>query len=158
MIFRQHSPIPQDRPRKRRAGFTIVEVAIAGAVMALVLTSSITTLQRGFLSLDTSRNLTIAGQIMQSEFEVMRLQPWTTIDAYSTSSTPTPVTIDSSFTSNRYIGNRFSMTRSVTLVRTGLKQITLTVSWKNYDGRRISRSYMSYYGQNGLYDYFYNSL
>ncbi|HSH93270.1 MAG TPA: hypothetical protein VK968_03925 [Roseimicrobium sp.] len=141
-----------------RAGFTIFEVAIAGAVMALVLTTSITTLQRGFLSLDTARNLTIAGQIMQSEFEIMRLQPWTTVDAYSTASTPTTVTIDSSFTSNQFIGNRFSMTRSVTLVRTGLKQITLTVSWKNYDGRSLSRSYISYYGQNGLYDYFYNSL
>ena len=113
-------------------------------------------MQRGFLTLDTARNTTIAGQIMQSEFEKMRLAPWATIDAYASSTNP--LSVDSSFTSNAYIGTRFSMARTVTLIRTGMKQITLTVTWRNYDGRSISRSYSSYYGQNGLYDYFYNSI
>ncbi|MDB6114114.1 MAG: hypothetical protein JWQ62_1059 [Lacunisphaera sp.] len=129
---------------------------MAAIVMAFAITTSITTMQRGFLSLDTARSLTIAGQIMQSEFEKMRLLPWTTVDAYPLPSTS--VTVDSSFTSNAFIGNRFTMNRTVTLVRTGMKQIDLTVTWKSYDGRTISRSYSSYYGQNGLYDYFYNSL
>ena len=39
-----------------------------------------------------------------------------------------------------------------------MKKVTLTVTWRSYDGRNITRSYSSYYGQNGLYDYFYNSL
>lgn len=129
---------------------------MAAIVMAFAITTAITTMQRGFLALDTARNITIAGQIMQSEFEKMRLLPWTTIDAY-TNTTPAPA-IDTSFTSNAYIGNRFTMTRDVTLVRAGMKQFTLTVSWRSYDGRTITRSYSSYYGQNGLYDYFYNSL
>jgi Tfp pilus assembly protein PilV len=137
-------------------GFTIVEVMMAAAVMAFALTTSITTMQRGFLSLDTARNITIAGQIMQSEFEKMRLLPWATIDAY-TNTSPAP-TIDTSFTSNAYIGTRFTLTRQVDVVRAGMKKFTLTVSWRSYDGRTISRSYTSYYGQNGLYDYFYNSL
>lgn len=144
------------RSCKTDSGFTILEVMMAAIVMAFAITTSITTMQRGFLTLDTARNTTIAGQIMQSEFEKMRLAPWTTVDAYA--STTNPLAVDSSFTNNAYIGTRFTMVRTVTLVRTGMKQITLTVTWRNYDGRSISRSYSSYYGQNGLYDYFYNSI
>ncbi len=143
------------RSCKTDSGFTILEVMMAAIVMAFAITTSITTMQRGFLTLDTARNTTIAGQIMQSEFEKMRLAPWTTVDAYASSTNP--LAVDSSFTANAYIGTRFTMARTVTLIRTGMKQITLTVTWRNYNGRSISRSYSSYYGQNGLYDYFYNS-
>lgn len=142
---------------RKAAGFTIVEVMMAAIVMAFAITTSITTMQRGFLAVDTARSITIAGQIMQSEFEKMRLVPWTTVDAYAINE-DTPVTVDVSFTSNAFIGTRFTMTRRVTVVRTGMKQITLTSTWRSIDGRDISRSYSSYYGQNGLYDYFYNSL
>lgn len=139
---------------------------MAAMVMAYAITTSITTMQRGFLSLDTARNITIAGQIMQSEFEKMRLQPWATVDAFVASETAVPYdashpeyfSIDPGFTSNAYIGNRFTLRRTVTLIRSGMKMITLTVTWRSYDGRSLSRSYSSYYGQNGLYDYFYNSL
>lgn len=128
----------------------------AAGVMALSITTSITTMQRGFLSLDTARKITIAGQIMQSEFEQMRLQSWATVDAYPL--TPTNLTIDPHFTANAFIGSNFNLTRTVALVHAGMKQVTLTITWKSYDGRAITRSYSSYYGQNGLYDYFYNSL
>jgi Tfp pilus assembly protein PilV len=150
---------PRPRARRRRlAGFTIVEVMMAAIVMAFAITTSITTMQRGFLSLDTARNITIAGQIMQSEFEKMRLVPWATVDAYDATGAEIPLAVDTSFSSNTFIGNRFTMTRRVNVIRTGMKQITLTVTWRSFDGRNISRSYSSYYGQNGLYDYFYNSL
>jgi type II secretory pathway pseudopilin PulG len=158
--------IPRGARRGSAAGFTIVEVMMAVIVMAFAITTSITTMQRGFSSLDTARNITIAGQIMQSEFEKMRLLPWTTIDAYAPSVTSQPYdaahpeyfNLDTAFTSNAFIGNRFTVVRDVVLVRTGLKKITLTISWKSYDGRTLSRKYFTYYGQNGLYDYFYNSL
>lgn len=145
--------------RKRTAGFTVMEVGIAAGIMAMVLISSIVTMQRGFLSLDTARNITIAGQIMQSEFEKMRLRDWSAIGGYAVDTDET-VSVDPSFTSNAFIGNRFTMRRRVTNIDmgtgVGMRQITLTVTWTNYDGRVLSRSYTSYYGQNGLYDYFYN--
>ena len=148
--------------RRGRAskGFTIVEVMLAAAVMALVITTSITTLQRGFLSLDTARNVTIAGQILQCEVEKMRMVPWATINTYPTS--PTPMTMDASFTSNPAVGTRFSLSRDVAVIATttgiGMRQVTYTISWNSYDGRALSRSYTTYYGQNGLYDYYYNSI
>ena len=131
---------------------------MAAMIMAFAITTSITTMQRGFLSLDTARNITISGQIMQSDFEKMRLVPWATVDAYDATGAEIAVDVDTSFSSNSFIGTRFTMTRRVNLIRTGMKQITLTVTWRSYDGRNISRSYSSYYGLNGLYDYFYNSL
>ena len=157
--FPRNSPAPARTagPRRQDFGFTIVEVMMAAIVMAFAITTSITTMQRGFLSVDTARSITIAGQIMQSEFEKMRLVPWGTVDGYAINA-DTPVTVDTSFTSNAFIGNRFTMTRRVSVIRTGMKQIALTITWRSIDGRSISRSYSSYYGENGLYDYFYNSL
>jgi Tfp pilus assembly protein PilV len=147
--------------RKKKAGFSILEVMFAAIVMAFAIVTSITTMQRSYLSLDTARNITIAGQIMQSEFEKMRLRDWSVIAAYDTTA-PTTLTVDSTFTSNPIVGNRFSLVRNVANITTGtsagMKQITLTVTWTTYDQRQLSRSYTSYYGQNGLYDYFYNSI
>jgi hypothetical protein len=130
--------------------------------MAFVLITSITAMQQGFKSLDTARNLTIAGQIMQSELEKMRMYPWTGTNGVSTLTTSNNVTIDTVFTANQNIGNRFTMARDIVDLVTGtsaaMRRITLTVTWRNYDGRYLSRSYSTFYGQNGLYDYYYNSL
>jgi Tfp pilus assembly protein PilV len=155
-IFRPESATPGGgrNPQKRaglRRAFTIAEVMVAACVMALVITTSITTMQRAYLALDAARGTSYAAQMMQTEMEKIRLQNWSTVSAYS--ATSTPVTIDSSFTNNSYIGNRYTMTRTATAVHTGMMQITLTISWATYDGRTLSRSYTTYYGHNGLYDY-----
>jgi hypothetical protein len=92
---------------------------------------------------------------MQCELEKERLFSWTQIN----NATYLPV-IDPSFTRNPTTAGRFTLSRSlVTLAQHSAQmvQITLTVSWRNYDGRSLSRSYTTYYGQNGLYAYFYNS-
>lgn len=152
----------QRRPRDSKSAFTILEVMLSATMMVMAIATSITTLQKGFSSLDTARNITIAGQIMQSEFEKMRLKNWTEVSAYPTAATT--MTIDSSFTTgNTLITSRsFALSRTVNPITTatgvGMREITLTVTWKNYNGMTLSRSYTSYYGQNGLYDYFYNSL
>jgi Tfp pilus assembly protein PilV len=136
-------------------GFTIAEVMMAAAVMALAITTSITTMQRAFLALDGARNVTLGGQIMQSEFEKMRLKDWTTISGYDAG--PTTLTIDPAFTTGSTIASRFTLTRTVADAHADMKQVTLTITWRGYDGRTLSRYYTTYYGKNGLYDYFYNS-
>lgn len=139
----------------RQSGFTIMEVMMAAIVMAFAITTSITTMQRGFLALDTARNTTIAAQIMQSELEKMRMKDWATVNAYAAGSTA--VAVDASFTSNSYIGSRFSLTRTATDIVAGeLRSCVLTVTWKNFDGRTLTRQFTTYYGRNGLYDYFSN--
>ncbi len=147
---------PHPFPRRRaRAAFTILEVMMAASVLVLAIATSITTMQRGFATLDTARNLTLAGQIMVCEMEKIRMLDWATVSAYPASAT---VTVDSSFTSNVKIGSRFTVTRAVaTAGSADMLQITLTISWRNFDGRSLSRSYMTYYAHYGIHDYLYNT-
>jgi hypothetical protein len=147
---------------RAQGGFTIFEVAMAAAVMALAISTSIVVMSRGFNNLDSARCFSYASQIMQSELEKMRLTKWGNgtaagngtdgVTAYATSLTTLP--IDASFTSAGDVGSRMTMTRIAENVHTGMIKVTLRISWKAIDGRTLSRSYVTYYGQNGLYDYF----
>jgi len=137
---------------------------MASIVMAFAITTSITTLQRGFLALDTARHTTAAGQIMQSELERMRLKDWATVNAYAAG--PTTLTLvtttgelthTTAFVPDTTLARRFTLTRSAEDVHTDMKKITFTIAWRSTDGRTLSRAYSAYYGKNGLYDFYYNT-
>lgn len=146
-----------------QGGFTIVEVMMAAIVMILGITTSITTLQFGMRSVDTARNMTLAGQIMQSEMEILRLQNWTQISALAASATVDPSSTISSGSDTSLdvalnaIARRFTCTRTVADIygRSDIKLITLTVVWSGVDGRRHTLTYQTRYAKNGLSDYFY---
>lgn len=134
--------------------FTLVEVAMAVFILALALTTSLAALQRAFLQLDTARNLEIAANILQCEMEKERLFTW----AQASNGGYAPV-IDPSFSRNPAIAGRFTLSRSLATLagHSGqMLQITLTVTWRGYDGRSLSRNYTSYYTQGGLHAYLYN--
>jgi Tfp pilus assembly protein PilV len=146
-------------------GFTIAEVVMATLVLMISIGSTLVVLGRGFAALDSARCITYASQIMQSEFEKMRLTQWgdgnaagtghTGVTAYPT--TPTIVPHDTSFFETGDIGSRMTMTRTAADVtsETGkMIMVKLTITWTTHDGRTVSRSYTTYYGKNGLYDYF----
>lgn len=141
-------------PRPVRA-FTLVEVAMSVIVLALAMTTALTAMQRTFLQFDTARNLEVAANILQCEMEKQRLMSWTAVNNASY----VPV-IDSSFARNPAIGGRFTLSRSIATVANHagqMVQVTLTVQWRGYDGRRLNRSYTTYYTQGGLYAYLYRS-
>jgi Tfp pilus assembly protein PilV len=154
------APPPTARPARRRA-FTIAEVMVAAGVMALALTTAVTTMQQAFLALDSARNITLAGQIMQSQVERLRMKSWTEIEAYQRE--PQPKTLrDDDFDEvlrrdHPEFLQRFTLKRAIADLGSDLKEITLTMSWRGYDGRPASRFYKTYYGRNGLYDYYFNS-
>lgn len=130
--------------------FTLVEVAMAVTVLALALTTSLTAMQRAFLQFDTARNLGIAANILQCEMEKQRLLTWAEVN----NAGYVPV-INPSFARNPAIGGRFTLSRAVAVRSAQSVQITLTVSWRGYDGRNLSRSYTTYYTQGGLHEYFH---
>jgi prepilin-type N-terminal cleavage/methylation domain-containing protein len=131
-------------------GFTLVEVAMAVIVLALALTTAITAMQRAFLQFDTARNLGVAANILQCEMERQRLLTWAEVS----NAGYVPV-IDPSFARNPAIGGRFTLSRAVAVRSPQSVQVTLTVSWRGYDGRNLSRSYTTYYTQGGLHEYFH---
>ncbi|MDI1250780.1 MAG: hypothetical protein PSV13_18095 [Lacunisphaera sp.] len=139
---------------RRSRGVTIAEVAMAAMFMALVLTTSITTLQRAFISLQNARDLNIASQVLQSEMEKMRLADWSMVETLPASATQ--VALDATFTANAFVGNRFTLTRTLADPKTGTRLITLRVDWTGADRRPLSRELSLRYSRNGLYDYFYS--
>jgi type II secretory pathway pseudopilin PulG len=147
-------------PVRRRAvrAFTIVEVAMAAMVMALVLTTSITTLQHGFNAIDTARSTTLATQILQSSMENVRLLNWSQVSAIP-ASPPQDVGLGTIYGTGLPTSKEFACTISAADVsgQTNMKRITLTVSWTGLDRRRRSLNSTCFYCQNGLYDYFYTA-
>lgn len=152
------------------SAFTLVEVMIGSVVLTFALGSSLVVLGRGFGSLDSARWITYSGQIMQSEFEKMRLTSWNVLTDATTgyhpaadeaSATSTSIDISSTY----YAANYGDMLSRMTLTRqawwaTGhtsdqtVIAVKLTMTWRTRDGRQMSRSYITYYAKNGLYDYF----
>lgn len=159
--------------RNKTDGFTIFEVTMAAAVMALAIMSTLVAMGRAFAPLDSARCISYASQIMQSEMEKMRLTTWgdgtagagsgtTGITAYKTvAQAPNgeSLPIDTSFTTAGDLGSRMTLTRLAENVpghgaACEMIKVTLTISWKTSDRRTLTRSYITYYGKNGLYDFF----
>ena len=122
---------------------------MAVVILAFALTTALSAMQRAFVQFDTARNLSVAANILQCEMEKERLFTWAKVS----DSTYAPV-IDASFARNPAVGGRFTLSRTLATIHAGQSvQITLTVRWRGYDGRSLTRSYTSYYTQGGLYAY-----
>ena len=136
---------------------------MAVIVMALAISTSIAVMEQGMRTIDTARNTTIAGQVLQSMMEDLRLQTWAQIGALESATnngTTGNVTIDSSFTgydaTATALLSRFTITRTITDdgTLTSMKVIVLTATWIGIDGRSHTVRYTSYYAQHGLYDFY----
>ena len=141
----------QPFPTRRRlaAAFTLVEVMVASFVLIFGIVTAITTLQRGQQAVDTARNLALATQLMQSELERLRLKSWSQLETLQNSGVAT-VTLDSSAGA---AAARFTCTRTITDLRTDIKEIVLATEWRGYDGRLHTARLITRYGKNGLSDY-----
>ena len=147
------SPGPTSRLRGRDRGFTIIEVAMATFVMIFGISTSLITMQRGFESIDTARNITLAAQIMQSEMERIRLLNWASLPTDDND-----VDLAGFFTSNPSLAAKFSLARTVADVagKVGeMKSVTLTVTWNGVTGSPHQRRFVTRYTKDGLYDYYY---
>ena len=162
----------EKRARARRPGgrdaFTLVEVMVAATVLVLAITSSLLVVQQGMRALDTARYTTLAGQILQSQMEKLRLLTWTQL----TNATSGPVaytTFTPDLTSaataqiNRFTAGGVAGKCSQSIVSapspfdTTMKIITLTAQWKGIDGTAHTLSYVTYYGKSGISDFFYTT-
>lgn len=128
----------------------------ASFVMILSIGSCILALQSGLRTIDNGRRLTLAAQVMQSQTENIRLMSWTTVQALA--SNVTVVSIDSVFAADTSYAKDFSMTMQcvpVTGRETTMREITLVVTWVSAFGQRHTRTFITRYCKDGLYDYYY---
>jgi hypothetical protein len=126
---------------------TLIEVMIGALVLTLVFFSTFSVIQSGFEMIDVSRNTGLAGQILQSEIEDIRLKNWASLPADGTST----ITLPEAFNS---VSGRFNATRTVSSVNSDMKKVTVQVTWTAYTGRTHTRRYETYYTKGGLNDYY----
>jgi hypothetical protein len=87
--------------------------------------------------------------------ERLRMMSWSMIAAL-----PSSYSFDGStyFSANPDVAGKYTITRTVAanaVHTTDMKDITVKVRWKTYDGQWHERSFTALYAQNGLYDYYY---
>lgn len=132
---------------------------VAAAVMILAIVGMIQVIVSGSEMLDVSRKQTIAMQIIHGQLEQIRLSNWTQIAALGATDTRSVEAGDNTASNVMFvfgtnlptIAKGFVCTRTIATVRTDLKQVTYTVTWKGNTGRSYSRSGSTYVGKNGLY-------
>lgn len=149
---------------RRQRAFTFAEVMVATAVVALGIVGMIQAVVVGSEMLDLARKQTVATQIIHGQLDQIRLRTWTQVDNLAANRT---VKVDASDNGGDQASNvsagfvfgtnlpalskNFSCKRTITTVRTDLKQVTYTVTWTGGTGRTYSRSGSTYFGKNGLY-------
>lgn len=141
---------------RRTSGFTLVEVIMAGVVLAFAVTTALVCIQIGIRDLDVARTGTAVSQALQNEMERLRLKDWASIAALPESET---LNVGTAFSSDSVLKGRVTIVRSVTDVSgfTDMKEIAVTASWTSIDGTARSRVYRMRYAKKGLYDYYYSS-
>lgn len=139
---------------KRTSGFTIIEVAMATAVLAIALAGMVQAMGVGSEMLDTARKQTIASQVIQSEIERLRMLTWTTgalPSDLNVTDRPAAVPISPGL-AQIAPASQFGCTRVVQLANgcSDLREVTITVSWTGITGKPHSRSTNVYIGKYGL--------
>lgn len=143
---------------------------IAATVMVLAISSSLIVLQHGMRAIDTARCTTLAGQVLQSQMEKLRMLNWTQLTTpsigpvafttFATDVSPSATAQINRFTAGGVAG---AFAQTITDPPAGspflgqMKLITLTATWKGMDGQMHTLSYTTRYLKNGLSDFFYTS-
>ncbi len=147
----------------RACAFTLVEVMFAAAVLALAVVGMIQVVVAGSQMLDLSRKQTIAAQIIHGQIDDIRLRDWSELSNTTMFPADYTAAVDASDQTTNVskgfvfgsqlptITQGFTCRRVISTVRTDLKKITYTVTWKGNSGRTYSRQASTYVGRNGLY-------
>lgn len=142
----------------------MLEVFIAALVMTLTLTSSLQVVGRGLQAIDSARYSTLAGQILQSQMEKLRLLSWSQLTNPANGSPVgainyTTFTPDPGLISTNQVNN-FTCTQSIALDSNHsntIADITLTAAWTGSDGMKRSRTYYTIYAKDGISDFIYKT-
>lgn len=134
---------------------------VAATVMVVAISSSLVVLQQGLRAIDTARTTTLAGQILQSQMEKLRLLNWSQLSAVTSATFLPDNAAASTAQMNRFkvagVGGKCAQSIVDATPFTNMKLITLTATWTGTDGKQHTLSYVTRYAQNGLSDFFYTS-
>lgn len=140
---------------------TMAEVLVATVLLLFVVMGSLTALSQAYGFTRHARSETLAGQIVQSVMEDLRLRNYTELKAYAAQSQPVSfaATLNSerfasNFTTGFTMSGEFTTLQASTVTQLGKIAATLTISWTE-NGSQFTRSMTTYFGEKGLSDYYY---
>src|SRR3954466_14416919 len=140
------------RKQPKRRGMTMAEVLIAAVLLGFVIMSSLTALSQAYAFTRHARMITLAGQIVQSVMEDLRLRNFNELKTYAAQTQP--VSFASTLASERFTSaftTGFSLTGNfTTLVASSSSQlgkisVNLSVSWTE-QGSIFTRNLTTYFG------------
>lgn len=139
------------RRRVNRArGFTIIEVAIASAILALAIIGTLTMASQSFIVTQNVREFSRANQILQQKMEDIRLLSFSNVQGLSSSFTD-PHDTTGKYAGSIYVENyRTNPSGSVVSVK-----VTLKVTWTARGGKQREASLVSVFTSSGLNDYIF---
>jgi prepilin-type N-terminal cleavage/methylation domain-containing protein len=148
---------------RTRTGFTLPEVLVSVVVVAIMFVSLYAGISQGFAIISAARENLRGTQIMVEKMEVLRLYTWDQLnrpgfipDTFSDSLVPDASSGEEKNSSGTVFHGTISTVDAPGAAQyaTGLKEITLTLTWTNGAIVR-TRSARTYVGQNGLQQYIY---
>ncbi len=140
---------------------TMAEVLIASVLLLFVIMSTLTALSQAYGFTRHARMITLAGQIVQSVMEDLRLRNFAELKAYAAQTQPVSFSsalaserFSSSFTQGFSLSGRFTTLTRPSGTTYDRISVTLTVSWTERDST-FTRKLITYFGEKGLSDYYY---
>lgn len=151
------STIVMQQRRRRLAAFSLIEVIIGMALIAVVLGALLTSFTTGFFTLHMARENLRATQVMLEKMETIRLYSWSQINQ--------PGFIPNNFTAfydpqSTNSGVVYSGTLTWSAVPLAvpyanqMTQLTVRVNWQT-GGLQRSRTFSTYIARNGLQSYIF---
>lgn len=138
--------------QKSSAGFTLIEIMVSMALMAIVFTAAFGTHFLAMRMIEDSRDQIRASQIIQSELEAMRTMNWSDIEALDGKSTFAP---RGQFV--QVFADRYTAEREVKPISSSQKEVIIRVSW-NVRGKTYFQIFNTVFTRNGLNDYHYRAV
>lgn len=138
---------------------------LAAAIMLAGIVGAIQVLVSGSEMLETSRTQAVALQIIDSELAAVRMASlsgsWATNKPTALQNGSSLLNLSAKYPASSYpnfqsvinllVASKCTRTVSFAQSRTDFKQVTVTLTWTNHEGRQYTRSGITYVGKNGLY-------
>jgi len=140
-------------PIKPDAGFTLVEVMVSMALVAIVFGSAFGAYFMGMRMVEDAREEVRASQIVQSGLETLRSKSWQEMEDMPYISLYTPSGNFIQKFSNNYLA--YFIIEDLT---SSQKRVSVWVRWKNRRGEYSYQIFSTLFSKGGLNDYYYRKV
>ena len=153
-IDSNHSCRTLNESRKKKRGFTAVEVVIGAVLMTMLVTSMLHLIKQGNYLIELARDHTRVTQILQSEIEDMRTYSWADLPTEGLLYQFTP---EGNF-ANSFAKDYICYSWNWDLVAGEKKQVYVYVFWIDSMNRSHYTYYITRFTKDGLNDYYYRAV